>query len=78
MGLFDFFKKKEQRYEIATCYGCNKKIYEGEKYGHDDEQGNLLLGGYYFCSRCIGNQDFGNDICMYSDGKQRYRLKIKR
>jgi len=72
--LKNLFKKK--RNEMAICYKCGKKIYEGDKYGHDDEPGNLLLGGYYFCNMCIGKQDVGQ-IYMFSDGKQRYRLKIK-
>ncbi len=80
MGILkNIFKSK--RVEKATCYNCNRKIYEGDKYGHDDEPGNLLLGGYYICDTCIGKQNVGQitigQTYMFSDGQQRYRLKIK-
>ena len=80
MGILkNLFSKK--RNEKAICYKCGGKIYEGDKYGHDDEPGNLLLGGYYFCNTCIGRQNVGQiivgQIYMFSDGQQRYRLRIK-
>jgi hypothetical protein len=80
MGLLKSLFKEEK----ASCYGCNNKIYDGDLYGHDDEPGNLLLGGYYFCSKCIEiynaekiNKSKVGEIYMHSDGKERYRLIIK-
>lgn len=86
--MINFLKNlfgKETRIEISSCYMCNTKIYEGDVYGHDNEPGNLLLGGYYFCPVCIGRQNIDRinesvvgQVYMLSDGKQRYRVTIKK
>ena len=78
------FLKSLFKEEKARCYTCNRSIYDGDLYGHDDEPGNLLLGGYYFCKKCIEmhgivkiDKSKVGEICMHSDGQERYRLIIK-
>lgn len=84
--MLSFIKNLFKR-EMANCYICNKKIYEGDFFGHERDSSELAIGGYFnyfFCTSCIerrcmcGNIDQTKlgEVYIISDGRERHRITI--
>jgi hypothetical protein len=85
MKLFDRFFRKE----LAECNLCDRKIYQGDYYGHEREASSLSITGYsnyYFCKTCIerhctssllDKEKLGEKFIISRRNRERSRITIK-